>query len=151
VSNYPTFVKNKLLSPVQNLADLSWLYVKNPGKDFTRNWKLPFETVIEILLSMGGGTLSKELYEFFDYDVNAASSSAFIQQRDKILPDALSFLHHEFTQSFRGNKTYKIYRLLAVDDTALNIYHNPNDADTYFQSTPGRNDSVNFILLDFMI
>jgi len=125
------------LSHIQNLADLSWLYVKNPGKDFTRNRKLPFETVIEILLSMGGGTLSKELYEFFDYDVNAASSSAFIQQRDKILPDALRFLHHEFTQSFRGNKTYKGYRLLAVDGTALNIYHNPNDADTYFQSTPG--------------
>jgi hypothetical protein len=136
VSNYPLFVKNKLLSHVQNLADLSWLYVKNPGKDFTRNRKLPFETVIEILLSMGGGTLNQELYEFFNYDVNTASSSAFVQQRDKILPEALKLLHHEFTHSFLGDKTYNGYRLLAVDGTGLSIFHNPNDSDTHFKTQP---------------
>lgn len=136
MSKFPTYVKNKLLSHVQDLSDLSWLFVKNPGKDFTRNRKLPFETVVEILLSMGGGTLGKELLEFFDYDVNAASSSAFVQQRDKILPEALMFLHREFTHSFLGNRNYKGYRLLAVDGTALNIFHNPNDPDSYFQSTP---------------
>ncbi len=104
MSNFPTFVKNNLLSHVQDLGDFSWLFVKNPGKDFTLNRKLLFETVIEILISMGGGSFNGEL--------------------------------HEFTHSFLGNENYKGYRLLAVDGTDLNLFHNPNYPDSYYQSTP---------------
>jgi hypothetical protein len=38
-------------------------YVKNPEKDFTRKKKLPFETVMQLLISMGGNSIYKELLE----------------------------------------------------------------------------------------
>lgn len=88
------------------------------------------------MLSMGGNSLTNELMEYFHYDVDMASSSAFIQQRNKLLPYAFEFLFNEFTRSFQDLKTYDGYRLLAVDGSDLNIYHNPNDVDTYFQSIP---------------
>ena len=86
------------------------------------------------MLSMGGNSLTNELMEYFDYDANMATSSAFIQQRDKILSIAFEFLLNEFTHSFQDLRTYEGYRLLAVDGSDLNIHHNPNDADTYFQT-----------------
>lgn len=52
------------------------------------------------------------------------------------MPSAFKFLLNEFTSSFQDLKTFEGYRLLAADDCDLNIWHNPNDADTYFQSTP---------------
>lgn len=134
--DYPDFVKGKLTRIISEMAAKPKLFVKNPNVDFTRKRKLSFETVMNLTLSMGGNSLTSELMEYFDYDVDMASSSAFIQQRNKLLPFAFEFLLNEFTQSFQDLKTYEGYRLLAVDGSDLNIYHNPNDADTYFQSKP---------------
>jgi hypothetical protein len=57
------------------------LFVRNPGKDFTRNRKLPFETMMHLLISMGGNSIYKELLEAQGYDVNTATTSAFGQKR----------------------------------------------------------------------
>ena len=134
--DYPKFAKGKLTKIINKMAAEPKLFVKNPNADFTRQRKLSFETVVSLMLSMGGNSLTNELIEYFNYDVNMASSSAFIQQRDKLLPSALKFLLNEFTSSFQDLKTYEGYRLLAADGSDLNIWHNPNDADTYFQSMP---------------
>lgn len=134
--DYPSFVKGRLTEIISKMALEPKLFVKNPNIDFTRNRKLSFETVMNLMLSMGGNNLTNELMEYFHYDVDMASSSAFIQQRNKLLPFAFEFLLNEFTHSFQDLKTYDDYRLLAVDGSDLNIYHNPNDADTYFQSNP---------------
>jgi hypothetical protein len=111
-------------------------YVKNPKKDFTRKKKLPFETVMQLLISMGGNSIYKELLEAQGYDVNTATTSAFVQQRHKILPSAVEFLFHEFTQSYTDIKYYRGYRLLAVGGSDLHIATDSADTDTYFQSQP---------------
>jgi len=134
--DYPRFVKDKLIEVISKIAAAPELFVKNPNKDFTRNRKLSLDTVMRLMLSMGGKSLTNELMEHFEYNVHMPSSSAFIQQRDKILPVAFEFLLKEFTSSFQDLKTYEEYRVLAVDGSDLNIYHNPNDPDTYFQSIP---------------
>lgn len=136
VINYPKLVKDNLSEIISKMTAEPKLFVKNPYVDFTRKRKLSFETVINLTLSMGGNSLTSELMEYFDYDVDMASSSAFIQQRSKLSPFAFEFLFNEFTYSFQDLKTYEGYRLLAVDGSDLNICHNPNDADTYFQSMP---------------
>lgn len=118
------------------MASSPEIFVKNPGRDFTRNRKITFESVIKLLLSMGGNSIYKELLDYFGYDTNTASTSAFIQQRDKVLPFAFEFLLNEFTNSFKNHRTYSGYRLFAVDGSKLNISHNPNDSDTYFQTSP---------------
>lgn len=136
MADYPRFVKGKLIEIIDKMATEPKLFVKNPYANFTRNRKLSFKTVMSLMLSMGGNSLTSEIMEYFDYDPGMASSSAFIQQRDKLLPSAFKFLLNEFTSSFQDLKTFEGYRLLAADGSDLNIWHNPNDADTYFQSTP---------------
>jgi hypothetical protein len=111
-------------------------YVKNPEKDFTRKKKLPFETVMQLLISMGGNSLYKELLESQGYDVNTATTFAFVQQRNKILPSAVEFLFHASMQSYTAIKRYRGYRLIAVDGSDLHIATDAADTDTYFQSLP---------------
>jgi len=136
MNDYPDFVKGKLTDIIGKMAAEPKSFVKNPDVDFTRNRKLSFETVINLMISMGGNSLSNELMDYFHYDVDMASSSAFIQQRNKLLPFAFEFLLKEFTNCFQNFKTFEGHRLLAVDGSDLNICNNPNDVDTYFQSFP---------------
>lgn len=136
MTNYTEKVKKELTDIIKEMAKHQWLFVKNPNKDFTRKRKLDFEGMIKILLSMDGNSIYKELLTYCEYTPDVATSSAFVQQREKILPFALEFLFHEFNQSFDNYKTHKGYRLLAVDGSALSIAHNPNDSSTYFQTAP---------------
>lgn len=130
-----TQTKRNLTSIIKQMNHSIEDFVKNPGKDFSRNRKLSFETVITLLLSMNGNNLSKELLDYFNYDLKTASSSAFIQQRAKIAPNALDYLFKTFTASYKNHKTFLGYRLLAADGSTLNIAHNPTDVDSYIKSS----------------
>ena len=77
MKNLPESIKLKLDTSIQNVVDVSRLYVKNPEKDFTRKRSLPLTTVIEILLAMGGNNLNKELLSFFMHCVLFAESTVF--------------------------------------------------------------------------
>ena len=136
MQNHHESIKATLTDMVANMSKASMLYVKNPEKDFTRTRKLPFDTMMMTLISMGGNTLSKELMDCQGYAPDVATSSAFVQQRDKILPLAFEFLLQHFTSSCAKVKYYNGYRLFAVDGSSLNISHDPNDVDTYYQNTP---------------
>ena len=138
MNEYPNAVKEQLSSIISEMSLHAWLFVKNPGKDFIRNRKLTFEKVIQLLISMGGNSIYKELLEFEGYDANTATSSAFVQQRDKILPLAFEFLLQKFIRSFSDVKKYRGYRLLATDGSDLHIPTNPHDPETYCQSKEER-------------
>ena len=136
MNDYPSAIKERLSSLIRDLAASPALFVKKPSTDFTRNRKLPFETMLRLLISMGGNSLTKELLEAQSYSVNAATTSAFIQQRDKILPCVFEFLLHEFTGSHTNRKTYRGYTLLASDGSDLHTPTNPDDLDSFCQSNP---------------
>jgi len=144
MNEYPHIVKEKLSSLIDELAKNPMLFVKNPSKDFTRNRKLPFEAVVKLLIAMGGNSIYKELLESQGYDVNTATTSAFVQQRNKILPCAFEFLLHEFTQSCTKIENYRGYRLLAIDGSFLHIATDPTDTDSYIQN---KADSKGYNLL----
>ena len=76
MTDYPRFVKEKLAEIISKMVAEPKPFVKNPNIDFTRNRKLSFETVMSLMLSMGGNSLINELMEYFHYDVDMASSSA---------------------------------------------------------------------------
>lgn len=135
--NFSESVKQVLLGKIQEMATCPRSFVRNPDSDFTRKRKLDFETTIRCLIAMESGSLKKELLELFHYNLDTATASAFNQQREKILPEALDFLFREFSKAFAQYQTYRGYRLLACDGTALNIARNPTDQETYFQSIPG--------------
>ena len=129
-----TVVKDKLKSIINVMSENKDKYVKNPLKDFTRNRKITFESLLMMNISMGKSTITKELMEWYEYDVKMPTTSAFIQQRDKILPSAYEELFYTFTNSFEKKKKFEGYRLLAVDGSDLHIPTNKNDADSYFET-----------------
>ncbi|WP_308636777.1 hypothetical protein [Paenibacillus silvisoli] len=77
MNEYANSLEQKLTSLIREMSAAPASYVKNPEKDFTRKKKLPFETVMQLLISMGGNSLYKELLESQGYDVNTATASAF--------------------------------------------------------------------------
>ena len=134
----PKAVKQALNDSIQAISDYKWLYSVRPGKDNTRNRKFPFRKMISSILAFRGGTLNREIMDFFGLDPNIGTSSAFIQQRAKILPEAFECLFQHFTSIVDGNKLYHGLRLLAVDGSDLQIAANPNDPDSYFPGVNGQ-------------
>lgn len=115
---------------IQKMAQNQKDFVQNPGKDFTRKRKLDFATMMTLLLSMNGGSISSELMKFFGFDSNIVSSSAFVQQRKKIQLQAFDHLLNELVKTQRDLKSYRGYRLLAIDGTQLSIPYNPKDINS---------------------
>lgn len=133
---YASSLKETLTTLIREMSAAPAPYVKNPEKDFTRKRKLSFETMMQLLISMGGNSIYKELLESQGYDVNTATTSAFVQQRNKILPSAVECLFHKFTQTYKDIKDYRGYRLLAIDGSDLHIATDPADKNSFFQSQP---------------
>lgn len=128
---YNEQIKQLLDDIIADLSESRRAFVKNPDKDFTRDRKLPFEKVIKIVLSMKGNTLNKELYDFFGrIPEEIVTSSAFIQQRDKLVDDVFEEIFHRFNQSMTDMKTFRGYKLYAVDGSDINIAYD-EQADTY--------------------
>lgn len=131
-------VKTKLFQCISELAQISWMFCKRPGIDFSRKRKLDFETLLHMLISMESSSLRHELLKFFRFSGDCVSASAFLQQRDKLLPEALLFLFHEFNAAFPERKTDNGYRLIACDGSDLSIARNPDDVENYFENEPGQ-------------
>ena len=141
--------KKKLAAAISQLCEVSWMFVKNPGRDFSRERKLPFDKVISFLLAMEGGSLTTELLRYFGCSVNVASTSAFVQQRGKIAPAAFSSLFDLFVQRTDKEQHYKGFRIIAADGSDIQIPTNPSDPYSYFPSVEGRS-SYNLLHLDAM-
>jgi hypothetical protein len=75
----PYEVKEILSNIISALSDNSFDFLQNPSKDFSRNRKLSFETIIKMMIGMGGNSLCKEIYDWFNYSEDTASVSAFVQ------------------------------------------------------------------------
>lgn len=143
-----TDVKACLVQQIQNLSTNSRLYTRNPERDFTRKRKLPFERVITSILSMGGGTLTNELLDQFGHSSDTVTAAAFVQQRKKLLPDAMEALFHSFAKAGTA-KLHNGLRLLAVDGSDVQIATNIADTESLHSNIPGRK-AVNIIHLNAM-
>ncbi|WP_286219670.1 IS4 family transposase [Thomasclavelia cocleata] len=106
------------------------LFVENPDTDFIRNRKLDFSTVINNIISMEAGSLKDELLKLNDYSIDTPTASAFIQARNKIKVDAFKSLFNNFNKKTSKLKSYKGYRLLAVDGSEEPIDNTFRDKET---------------------
>jgi len=107
------------------------LFVRKPGADFTRDNKLPFAKTLITVLVMGSLSLNRELLRLFKFSATVPTSSAFVQQRDKILPDTFDYIFREFTDSLPSPNSFYGYDLYAADGSDIIIYRNPKDGSTY--------------------
>ena len=138
MKNYPKHIKNTLRSVIREMAKHPEDFCRCPEKDFTRNRKLPFEKLLTLLVKMGGHSLRDEMLDCLDFKATPATVSALVQQRCKLLPEALEYLFREFTDRCHKPKLYKGYRLLAVDGSDLQFTANPNDPLSYFPGVNGQ-------------
>lgn len=138
MKNYPKYIKRTLHSVIRDMAKHPRDFCRCPGKDFTRDRKLPFEKLLTLLVKMGGHSLRDEMLDCLDFKETPASVSALVQQRSKLLPEALEYLFREFTNRCQKPKLHKGYRLLAVDGSDLQFTANPNDPLSYFPGVNGQ-------------
>ena len=138
MSSQIRIVKDKLNLAITQLCETSWMFAKDPSRNFTRKRKLPLREVIAILLCMEGGSLTGELLRYFRCSQDTASSSAFIQQRQKINEFAFPSLFDLFVRTTDKDRLYKGYRLLAADGSDIQIPTNPKHEDSYFPGTNGQ-------------
>ena len=87
MNDFPEKVKQKLHSIIMEMSENHWLFSNNPGHDFMRQntGKLSFYDTIQMILTMGKGSTSDEIMDYFDLDPDSIpSNSAFIQRRNQI-------------------------------------------------------------------
>lgn len=135
VNSTPNVLTGNLDSAIQEVVSdfKENYYISNHNPDFSRKRVLTMETVINLLLSMQGGSLKKELY---DAGISV-SASAFVQQRNKIPWTVMEEVFESFNSKCKDTKTYKGYRVFAIDGTTINMARNPkSDSFVINNSTP---------------
>lgn len=131
----PTILRGILHCLIRKLGETPERFVRRPGRDFTRPRTLTFETVISLLLTMSENSVGKVLMERFQNREDTPSASAFVQQREKLLPAAMETLFWRFTACLRPAKRFQGYRLLAVDGSDLKSAAYPEDPASYRSGT----------------
>ena len=99
---------------------------ENYPTDKYRSRKLDFETLTQLLITMDGGSIAKELLSA-GLDVSA---SAFVQRRKRFEWRHFERILEEFNEMCENSATFKGYRVFAVDGTSVNLARDPK-ADTF--------------------
>lgn len=140
---YSDSVRALFLATINEFANDKSKYAVNPGKDFSRNRKLGFKDFLMVFLTMEADSIKEELYRYFGRTTEAPSKAAFYKQRKKLRDDALRNLLFAFNRKLKKNLYNGKYQFIACDGSALDIYRNPDDPDTFFEpngkSTKGFN------------
>lgn len=63
----PETVKNALNDTIQAMSDYRSFFSARPGVDNTRNRKFPFPKMLSAILALRGGSLNREIMDFFFY------------------------------------------------------------------------------------
>ena len=126
-------IKSLLLASINEIAADPKKYAANPGKDFTRNRKMGFQDTILMLLTMEADCIKEELYRYFGRTPDAPSKAAFYKQRQKLNEKALANLLFSFNAKLTKKLYNGKYQFIACDGSAIDIFRNPDDPDTFFE------------------
>ena len=106
IMDFSMCVKNKLLELISNAEKNREHFVKNPGKDFSRDRKLTFSKTLFLIICMEAQTLKREPLKMFNFDADTPSAPAFYH-----LIRSLDIYFQK--------ETYKGHPLAACDGTDL--------------------------------
>lgn len=132
MDQYPYEVKQKLRTILEQADQIAWMFSKDPTRDFSRHRKLPFHKLAETMIGMEGGTLSHEMLKCFHFSLQRPSVPAFIQQRAKLLPEAMAYVFSEVVRAFPCGAGMDGYRLIACDGSDLHYAANPSEPENYY-------------------
>ncbi len=135
MKNTAATLREILYSMIRRIEERPERYARNPGKDFTRKRTLTPAALIYLILTMDEKSVWKGLLGHFQRRIDTPSASAFVQQRQKLLPAAFEDLFRQFTDFLRPQKKFRGYRLLAVDGSSLKSGAYPADPEAYRPGT----------------
>ena len=130
-------VKSLFCSAVSSVAHSISKYVVNPSKDFTRNRKLPADSVLTFLVSEGSLSTKNEMLDFFGMNVDKPTDSALNQQRDKLLPEAVEAVFNTFNLSLDSMLPPPSYRFLAIDGSTATFFSSLKFSDPEYYVDEG--------------
>ena len=133
----PKQIKKLLVDEIQKIADNPQDYCTNPGSDFLRKRKLPMNKILAGIIGMGSGSLTNELLDLFGASADTPTSSAFVQQRKKIKPEAFKKIFDGFSSKLIDNFNEDM-PILAVDGSDVQIPTNPDDLNSFHSGKDGR-------------
>lgn len=146
--NNPEKIKQILLSEIEKMNQHREDFCKHPGIDFTRDWKIPFDTLIHFQISMESGSVNHELLKYFNFDAATPSLSAFFQQRAKLSDDVFQTLFYSFNSHFKPESLLKgRYQPLACDGSGFTFTRNPKDPESYYDPSGRSEKGYNQICL----
>ena len=129
----PEKIKQILLSEIEKMNQHREDFCRHPGIDFTRDRKIPFDTLLHFQISMESGSVNHELLKYFNFDAGTPSLSAFYQQRSKLSDDVFQKLFYSFNSCFEPKELLKgRYQLLACDGSGFTFTRNPKDTESYY-------------------
>lgn len=125
----PETIKKALISSIDSVSARIKDFCYRPSSDFTRKRKISVDSIISGLLGMEGKSLSNEMIDMFDNNTSLPTTSAFIQQRNKLKPEALQAVFKEFMSKVSIYSESEMVTL-AVDGSEIRIPDNPDDTLT---------------------
>ncbi|MEG0513939.1 MAG: IS4/IS5 family transposase, partial [Clostridia bacterium] len=137
MSDYAKEVREALRKEIAELSKIAWLFSQHPEKDFTRKSPLQFSKLVESLICMGGNSIQLELLKLFHMNQKTPTTSAFVQQRGKIMPEAFEYLFQRFNAHYSCWKTFEGYRLLACDGSDIVYRSDAPDTNNYISNKDG--------------
>ncbi len=160
MNNFNKIIKNE---KTINLA-------RENNTDFTRKSKLGFETLVKMILSRTGKTVSNEVINYYceiDRLDSSVSKQSVFQAREKLKPNIFCYLNKELIKKYYDSnierKAYKNYTVLAIDGVVLEMpltdetkekFGVNNHAKNMTKTSPrcsGLYDVLNDVYLDFLI
>ena len=126
-------LKHELWDTINKMNDYRSFFVKNPEKDFTRRYKLPLDRVLKLMIQMQNKSLPHEVGEFFAYQHDMPTASAFIQQRSKLTDYALPTLYSAWVKAHAPRRMGNGYHVIACDGSDVYFAANPKEQDCYFE------------------
>ena len=134
---FPKKIKELFFGAVSSVAGRIEEFAASPGKDFTRNRKLPAEKLLTFLVSEGSSSTKNELLDFFGMDKDAPSDSALSQQRAKLGPEAMEAVFREFCSSVGPVQVHSNYRYIAADGSTVTYFSKPSFSPDEYYCSPG--------------
>lgn len=134
--------KDLFLSAVADVTANISQYAVSPGKDFSRNRKIPPETLIRFLVSQGSSSERVEMLDFWELDASMPTLSAFNQQRAKLRPAALENVFRSFSSCVAQCPDFpesdQDYRFIAADGSTATYSSFPRFSPEEYFCAPGK-------------
>lgn len=124
--NHADELRNKLNQSITETLNQRGSYA-DEIRHFTRNRRLPAETLIKLLLTMTGGTIAREL---FDAGIEIVPSS-FIDRRKQLGYRSFHEIFERFNALCEDPATIKGRRLYAIDGSTMPLPRNPSSGNHY--------------------